>query len=84
MIGLRPVRGHVMTYASLAAVGDPAAPAVLLLHGSAGQVGWRKVIPPLAVRCRVRAPDPRGAGWTDAPADGYTAGQVLAQARAAA
>jgi pimeloyl-ACP methyl ester carboxylesterase len=39
---------------------------------------WRKVIPPLAERYRVVAPDLRGAGWTDAPADGYTVGDVLA------
>jgi len=63
----------------VAEAGDPAAPAVLLLHGFPQHWWeWRKVIPPLAVRYRVLAPDLRGAGWSDAPADGYTAGQVLA------
>ncbi|MET0995027.1 MAG: alpha/beta fold hydrolase [Mycobacterium sp.] len=35
-------------------------------------------MPPLAERYRVVAPDLRGAGWTDAPADGYTVGDILA------
>jgi pimeloyl-ACP methyl ester carboxylesterase len=36
------------------------------------------VLPALAQRYRVIAPDLRGAGWTDAPADGYNAGQLVA------
>lgn len=43
-----------------------------------GRWEWRKVIPPLATRYRLVAPDLRGAGWTDAPADGYTVEQILA------
>jgi pimeloyl-ACP methyl ester carboxylesterase len=63
----------------VAQAGDPSAPAILLLHGFPQHWWeWRKVIPSLAERYRVVAPDLRGAGWSDAPADGYTADQVLA------
>ena len=55
------------------------APAVLLLHGFPQHWWeWRKVIPPLAERYRVVAPDLRGAGWTGAPARGYSAQDVVA------
>ena len=63
----------------IAEAGRPDAPTVLLLHGFPQHWWeWRKVITPLAERYRVIAPDMRGAGWTDAPADGYTVEQVLA------
>ena len=63
----------------IAEAGNPDAPPVLLLHGFPQHWWeWRKVILPLAERYRVVAPDLRGAGWTDAPADGYTVDQVLA------
>ena len=63
----------------VAEAGNPDAPTVLLLHGFPQHWWeWRKVIPPLAERYRVVVPDLRGAGWTDAPADGYTVGDVLA------
>src|SRR5688572_2091300 len=63
----------------IAQAGQPDAPTVLLLHGFPQHWWeWRKVISPLAERYRVLAPDMRGAGWTDAPADGYTVEQVLA------
>ena len=63
----------------VAEAGNPDAPTVLLLHGFPQHWWeWRKVIPPLAERYRVVAPDLRGAGWTDAPADGYTVGDILA------
>jgi pimeloyl-ACP methyl ester carboxylesterase len=63
----------------VAEAGDPGAPTVLLLHGFPQHWWeWRKVIPRLAERYRVVAPDLRGAGWTDAPADGYAVDQVLA------
>lgn len=55
--------------------GDP----VLLLHGFPQHWwAWRGVIPGLAENHRVIVPDLRGAGWTDAPADGYERGQLLA------
>lgn len=63
----------------VAEAGDSAAPTIVLLHGFPQHWWeWRKIIPPLAERYRVVAPDLRGAGWTDAPTDGYTADQVLA------
>jgi pimeloyl-ACP methyl ester carboxylesterase len=63
----------------VAEAGNPDAPTVLLLHGLPQHWWeWRKVIPPLAERYRVVAPDLRGADWTDAPPDGYTVGDVLA------
>jgi pimeloyl-ACP methyl ester carboxylesterase len=63
----------------VAEAGDPGARTVLLLHGFPQHWWeWRKVIPRLAERYRVVVPDLRGAGWTDAPADGYTLEQILA------
>jgi len=59
--------------------GQPDAPTVLLLHGFPQHWWeWRKVISPLAERYRVIAPDLRGAGWTDAPAHGYSVEEILA------
>jgi pimeloyl-ACP methyl ester carboxylesterase len=50
-----------------------------LLHGFPQHWwGWYKVLPALAQRYRVIAPDLRGAGWTDAPAAGYTPEQLVA------
>jgi pimeloyl-ACP methyl ester carboxylesterase len=52
---------------------------VLLLHGVPQHWWeWRKVIPGLAGHYRLIAPDLRGAGWTDAPRQGYTRDQLLA------
>ena len=58
-----------------AGTGDP----LVLLHGFPQHWwAWRKVLPGLAAHYRVICPDLRGAGWTDAPADGYEADQLLA------
>lgn len=58
-----------------AGAGEP----LLLLHGFPQHWwGWRKVIPALASRYRVICPDLRGAGWTDAPPDGYTSSRLVA------
>jgi len=58
-----------------AAAGEP----LLLLHGFPQHWwAWRKVIPGLAARYRVICPDLRGAGWTDAPADGYESDRLRA------
>jgi pimeloyl-ACP methyl ester carboxylesterase len=47
-------------------------PPLVLLHGWPQHWWmWREVMPSLARRFRVIAPDLRGMGWTDAPADGY-------------
>ena len=55
--------------------GDP----VLLLHGFPQHWWeWRGIIPRLAPHYRVICPDLRGAGWTDAPAEGYTSEQQRA------
>lgn len=62
----------------VAEAGEREAPAVVLLHGfPQNWWEWRKVIPQLAERYRVIAPDLRGAGWTDAPAEGPEAGSAL-------
>ena len=54
-------------------------PPVLLLHGFPQHWWeWRHVIAALAERHRVIAPDLRGAGWTDAPPDGYEPLQQVA------
>ena len=47
-------------------------PPLVLLHGWPQHWWmWREVIPSLARRFRVIAPDLRGFGWTDAPREGY-------------
>jgi pimeloyl-ACP methyl ester carboxylesterase len=51
---------------------------LLLLHGFPQHWWeWRKVIPDLAEHHRLVVPDLRGAGWTDAPRDGYTRDQLV-------
>ncbi|MCW2564729.1 MAG: putative hydrolase or acyltransferase of alpha/beta superfamily, partial [Mycobacterium sp.] len=70
-LDLPGLRMHVAEAGS----GEP----LLLLHGFPQHWwAWRKVIPALAERYRVICPDLRGAGWTDAPADGYTSDQLTA------
>jgi pimeloyl-ACP methyl ester carboxylesterase len=66
------VRLHV------AEAGDPAAPALLAVHGWPQHWWmWRKVIGALAERRRVLCPDLRGLGWSGIPADGdYTKGRM--------
>ena len=60
--------GGLRMHVAEAGEGDP----VLLLHGwPQNWYMWRAVMPPLAERYRVIAPDLRGHGWTDAPAWGY-------------
>src|SRR3712207_5638034 len=52
---------------------------LVLLHGFPEHWwGWRRVLPELGEHHRVFAPDLRGAGWTDAPPDGYTEEQLVA------
>lgn len=65
--------------AHVAEAGDPDADPVVLLHGWPQHWWcWRNVIPPLAERYRVIAPDLRGHGWSDAPAGGYGKEQLAA------
>lgn len=52
-------------------------PPLLLIHGfPQNWYMWRFLIPELATRHRVIAPDIRGAGWSDAPASGYGKEQI--------
>lgn len=52
------------------AAGDPAAPVILLLHGfPASSFMFRELIPRLAHRYRVIAPDLPGFGFTEVPAE---------------
>lgn len=65
----------------VAEIGD--GPPLVLLHGWPQHWWmWRELMPSLARRFRVIAPDLRGFGWTDAPSGGYRkeemAGDVLA------
>jgi pimeloyl-ACP methyl ester carboxylesterase len=70
-VDLPGLRMHVTEAGS----GEP----VLMLHGFLQHWWeWRDVVPTLAQHYRVICPDLRGAGWTDAPRDGYTADQLLA------
>src|SRR3954468_9416209 len=59
------VDGHRLFYRE---AGDPAAPAVVLLHGfPASSFMFRELIPALADRFHVIAPDHLGFGHSDAP-----------------
>jgi pimeloyl-ACP methyl ester carboxylesterase len=70
-VDLPGLRMHVTEAGS----GEP----VLMLHGFPQHWWeWRDVIPTVAQHYRVICPDLRGAGWTDAPRDGYTRDQLLA------
>jgi pimeloyl-ACP methyl ester carboxylesterase len=70
-VDLPGLRMHVAE----AGEGEP----VLLLHGFPQHWWeWRGIIPRLAPHYRVICPDLRGAGWTDAPAEGYTSEQQRA------
>ena len=52
---------------------------LLLLHGYPQHWWeWRHLIPAFSERYRVICPDLRGAGWTEAPRDGYQADQLVA------
>lgn len=61
----------------VALAGHADAPPVLLVHGwPQSWWAWRNVIPLLADRYRVIAPDLRGHGWTEAPLGGYEKEQL--------
>jgi pimeloyl-ACP methyl ester carboxylesterase len=56
----------------VATAGDPKKPAVMLLHGfPEGWFSWRPIMEALAEDYFLFAPDPRGYGQSDKPADGY-------------
>lgn len=61
----------------VALAGSDDAPPLLLLHGWPQHwYLWRNIIPHVAPRFRVIAPDMRGFGWSDAPAGGYRKEQL--------
>ena len=61
----------------VALAGPEDAPPILLVHGwPQNWWAWRNVIPLLAERHRVIAPDLRGHGWTEAPEAGYDKEQL--------
>jgi|HubBroStandDraft_6_1064221.scaffolds.fasta_scaffold08820_6 pimeloyl-ACP methyl ester carboxylesterase len=69
--------GALRMHVALAGAED--APPLLLVHGWPQHWWeWREVIPTLAERFRVIAPDLRGFGWSEAPADGYEKEQLAA------
>jgi pimeloyl-ACP methyl ester carboxylesterase len=70
-LNARGLRTHV------ALAGPEDGPPVMLVHGwPQSWWAWRHVIPALADRFRVIAPDLRGHGWTEAPAGGYEKEQL--------
>lgn len=67
--------GGLRTHVALAGPED--APPALLVHGwPQNWWTWRHVIPTLAERFRVIAPDLRGHGWSEAAASGYEKEQL--------
>lgn len=67
--------GGLRTHVAVA--GSEDAPPVVLVHGwPQNWWEWRAIIPALAQRFRVIAPDLRGHGWTDAPSGGYQKEQL--------
>jgi pimeloyl-ACP methyl ester carboxylesterase len=66
--------GGLRFHVALAGEGPP----VLMLHGWPQHwYLWRDVIPVVAPHARVIAPDFRGFGWSDVPADGYEKDQLM-------
>lgn len=61
----------------VAVAGPPDGPPVVLVHGwPQNWWVWREIIPSLAERHRVIAPDLRGHGWTEARKGGYAKEQL--------
>lgn len=70
--GFAPLSGVTLHYVA-AGAGEP----VVLLHGFPQTwAAWRRVIPALAGRYRVVAPDLRGLGASSRPAGGYRKSRV--------
>jgi pimeloyl-ACP methyl ester carboxylesterase len=72
-VDVRGLRMHV------AAAGPADAEPVVLLHGWPQHwYAWRRLIGPLAERCRVICPDLRGFGWSGAPPGRYLKAELAA------
>ena len=68
--------GGLRTHVALAGPAD--GPPILLVHGWPQNWWiWREVIPALAGRYRLIAPDLRGFGWTEVPGTGYAKEQLV-------
>jgi pimeloyl-ACP methyl ester carboxylesterase len=68
---------------NVALAGDPAAPPLLLLHGvTDSSFTWSRVLPALAARFRVIAPDQRGHGDSERPGGGYRPSELASDALA--
>jgi pimeloyl-ACP methyl ester carboxylesterase len=69
------VRGVRLHYAE---AGSPSAPPLILQHGWPQHWWmWRHLIPSVAERFRVIAPDLRGHGWSDKPAGDYRKDELM-------
>jgi pimeloyl-ACP methyl ester carboxylesterase len=67
--------GGLRTHVAIA--GPEEAPPIVLVHGwPQNWWVWRAILPGLAQRFRVIAPDLRGHGWTEAPSGGYEKEQL--------
>jgi pimeloyl-ACP methyl ester carboxylesterase len=73
------LHGHRITYRS---AGDPALPVLLLVHGlTSSSATWDPVIPALAERAHVVAPDLLGHGRSDKPETDYSLGALASLLR---
>lgn len=73
------LRVHVAEAGPAEEMGADGPSPLVLLHGFPQHWwSWRMIMPDLARTRRVLAVDLRGAGWTDAPAEGYTEKQLVA------
>jgi pimeloyl-ACP methyl ester carboxylesterase len=69
------LHGHRITYRSAEGGAGPEAPVILLVHGIAGNAGqWDRIIPTLAERFTVVAPDLLGHGQSAKPRGDYSLG----------
>ena len=73
------LHGHRVAYR---VAGDPALPVVLLIHGiTSSSAAWDAVIPALAERTHVIAPDLLGHGDSDKPSGDYSLGSFASGLR---
>jgi pimeloyl-ACP methyl ester carboxylesterase len=76
------MHGHRVSYRVAGDLDDPGRPVILLLHGMAGSSAtWRAVMPSLAERATVVAPDLLGHGASDKPRHDYSLGAFASSLR---